>query len=240
MFTHQAINEHQIDAVRFNNSGVCAMEAGDFEESIRSLTCALKACKGSLVEDENGMAPPSGHECSLIDQCMLRPIPSSSISKGIEDPESNNVSSIIYRCAVHMPEEAAVTNQNTSHTMSSAIIMFNMALAHHLSGIEEASLGKQRKAIKLYTFTYDLLKDAECARSPSLQLFAMACINNLGQLYQSLGEQQIAEGYYQHMLSVLILLIDSGEGIGREFTCFLQNASHALLMGSSHTSAAAA
>jgi tetratricopeptide (TPR) repeat protein len=239
MFT-QAINQHQVDAVRSNNNGVCAMEAGDFEESVRSLSCALRACKESLVLEDENMASPSA-QCSLIDRCMLRPIPSSNSILEIEDAKNDNESLTIYRCAVHMPEESAVASQNTSHTSmsSSAIIMFNMALAHHLSGIEEESQGKLKKAIKLYEFTYNLLKDEECGASPSFQLFAMACINNLGQLYQLLGEQQKAEGCFQHMLSVLMFLIDSGEGISKEFTCFLHNSSH-LLLESSHTSAAAA
>jgi hypothetical protein len=107
----------------------------------------------------------------------------------------------------------------------SVIIIFNLALAHHLLAMNNkecrAAIGK---AIQLYEYAFELQRDNQ---GGSDALFTLTVLNNLGLAYESLGDEVIAGRFFDRLLSTAMFLIDCGEGqVLSQFDGFFRNVSH--------------
>ncbi len=105
-----------------------------------------------------------------------------------------------------------------------------MALSHHLLAIQgrEVNQTRLRKALKLYEVSFCMQMKGESELSVT-QVLALA--NNCGQIYKQLDRQRKANKFFQHMLSTLIAMMETGEAEEvDELGGFMWNASRVILV----------
>ena len=100
--------------------------------------------------------------------------------------------------------------------MISAIIIFNLALTHHLEALETQQIcnttvtSTLRKSAKLYQLAFNMLQEVT-VQSNNL-IFAMATVNNLGLVFEMLEDDDAAHECFEQLLSTLMFLVDCGDG----------------------------
>ncbi len=178
-------------AIQQNNSAVSLIAAGDYDAAINALSpSALKTYKQIIEEaDEH----PQRVKTSL-DQCMTQ----SPATQGKASSNEDESDQYIYRQAIHIPLEHIVeqTYQESAIACSSAII-FNLALAHHLSALVSAKhlSNKLHKAATLYQLAGNLQRDNAQLENNNV-LFTMAAMNNLGVIYHLLEDHETATKFF--------------------------------------------
>jgi tetratricopeptide (TPR) repeat protein len=229
-------------ASRMNNGGVALMKRANYSEAIASYTAALAKVKQMLIEDENDEdssdvadEQSGGSSDSIAFAQDDFPTGAESDSKELmmSDPNSRSIfcRPILLR---NRNEKACVELYNKF----SFAIMFNLALAHHLSGMKctESKRGKLRKALRLYEFAYSI----QMQEDVQLQItYTLGMVNNLGHIQELLGEEQKAQQCFQHLLSTLMYVMESGEESNEgQWDVFLHNVTHLVLRETSMAAAA--
>jgi tetratricopeptide (TPR) repeat protein len=169
------------------NHAASLMENGDFQEAIDRLTNALKVSKqfdGTIGRRTN------------LDQYMR---PGQSLTSQLDQP------CYFYQQAVYFPLSTDSSLDSTessleSKTCLSVILLFNLALCHHLSAMKSFSKILLRKAAVLYALALDLASEMDM----DTLFFSMATINNLGHIHDVLGDAETATECFTHLLSILI------------------------------------
>jgi tetratricopeptide (TPR) repeat protein len=170
-------------------------------------------------------------EETTLDSCMVRTRPEiNDRSNGDIDVDKQDSGYYIYRTPMQVSSTMKVSSYEESVIMS-VMIMFNLALAHHLSGLDEGcehSHSQLQKAVKLYEYAYNMQRDEHLVNNT---FFTMATLNNLGQIYQTMKASDIAEKFFQQLLSTLMFVVDCREGRGKfsGLEGFFQNTTHLVL-----------
>eukprot|EP00533_Pseudo-nitzschia_delicatissima_P013391 CAMPEP_0197282746 /NCGR_PEP_ID=MMETSP1432-20130617/24578_1 /TAXON_ID=44447 /ORGANISM="Pseudo-nitzschia delicatissima, Strain UNC1205" /LENGTH=365 /DNA_ID=CAMNT_0042749723 /DNA_START=93 /DNA_END=1190 /DNA_ORIENTATION=- len=132
----------------------------------------------------------------------------------------------IYRKPIRVPASYAHhTTLQQSEVILPSIIIFNLALAHHLCGAmkkksepqNDASNCKNqrglssvllKKSAKLYGLAIQIQEREVVAQGAKLYstLFYLSCINNLGNVHRLLGDISSSERIYQQLLKMLMYL----------------------------------
>merc|ERR1712007_80943 len=94
--------------------------------------------------------------------------------------------------------------------------MYNLALTLHLQALSLANsdldVKKAKKlflrARKLYELAFEMHLDESCDVS---LLFTLALINNLGLVYNILGEKRRSQTCFKNMFSTMMYLVDTNE-----------------------------
>lgn len=96
----------------------------------------------------------------------------------------------------------------------SVILVFNMALTHHLIGLRTNNKSNEeqkqlRGALKLYelVFCMQMKSDVLCMSTTC----TLALMNNSAQIYKSINRQRKATKYFKHLLSSLMMMVEKGE-----------------------------
>jgi hypothetical protein len=104
-------------------------------------------------------------------------------------------------------------------------IIFNLALAHHLAGVENScNHVLLQKAVKLYELAFTLAQTYGIGDDSIL--FHLAIINNLGQLYKELKRNVLAGKCFHQLLSMLMCLLDSSDDDPASYEEFFSNVYH--------------
>ena len=209
------MNNSHHPAIELNNIAVAEMDNGNNLDAITNLKKALaiaKRCWSNTPDHELVVVVGDENDCNKAKRkTSLDDFVSSSRSGSATafDEDTNNRSSFLYRQAIHL-EPDAIGRDNRSRQQLSAVIVFNLALAHHL--IAETDETQQyncftMRAAKLYELSWQLVQREVGYNSP---LFMMVIVNNLGVAYQSLGEVENAQRSFEHLLSTMLFLMDCG------------------------------
>jgi hypothetical protein len=196
------------------------MEKADADSSL-SQTSQVDAC---MPEGEAVMMNGSGETCTMQDQV-----------------EANCQSPYLYTEPVYLSEVPRSSGEE-SITSLSFIIMFNLALCHHIKGTssEEDALSQKTFAIakRLYELTFQMQ-----AQDVETNLFlTSALLNNLSLVHKALGNSHEAGQCDQLLLSTLLLLVDMGgltpQESANDLAGFLGNVMHLIMTQSPVASAA--
>jgi tetratricopeptide (TPR) repeat protein len=210
-------------AMHQNNSAVALISAGHYDAAISSLSNALKTSKQLM--DTNDESPQT--KMTSLDRCMAQ---SSAAAEGNHLATQEDKSGrYIYRQAIRFPQDMRCDSE--ANFMVSVVVIFNLALAHHLAAAAgaggETKQHRLRKAAKLYKCAlqaFQILQQEE--RLESNVMFTMANLNNMGLAYQQLNDEESASNCFQHLLSALMLLVDCGQvNVFGELDGFLRNIS---------------
>lgn len=106
-----------------------------------------------------------------------------------------------------MDESGAYSlNDVVDVTVASSIVLFNLALIHHIKGLKESSSRYLLKAESFYCRSYQLLVDTglDLGRSgnPVIDFISMALLNNAAQVGRELCHSELSREQFQKLLKV--------------------------------------
>jgi tetratricopeptide (TPR) repeat protein len=180
-------------------------------------------------------AEPSSHSPSYHFHKMQEP-KAITECEGQEDILGNEP--FTFRSPIYIPSYATDHTSFTYYVDSSFMLLYNLALTHHLSALSGNNSQKRlRKALSLYELAYTI-QMTEDIQLTFLQ--SMAIANNLGQIHTALGDEEKSRQCFQHLLSSIMFLNESGDRDSVEqMDGFIANIMPLILMGSSAPAAAA-
>jgi hypothetical protein len=202
-----------------NNYGAKYMEKRQYDKAISAFCKALKAAAKHSVPDH---IDDHGTECCSenagLEWCLKHQKRQDiSLSYSSEDPfENNNCDSDLF---VHTQPIfiAEHTTKVMSHSCITSIVMFNLALAHHIKAITASTSrgGVQQsrsqqdlcKARKVYGLCHIMLRD-EPMMDTGVLFMIMLIVNNVGQINILLKANEEARRCYKQLLSLQMLLLD--------------------------------
>lgn len=211
--------QHSKLTVHLNNLGADFIERGDYAQAIDCLSRAFIQSKHALDVRlaAGGRIGEQYHAAAcVIDVWMARETP--------DDKHQNG--DFIYTQPMRVPPKAT----NPSEISVAVANTFNLAIAYHLASLYSAHTpafqGNSqdqllRQALRLYQYTFRLQRTQ--ARSSQSPFFFMACINNIGIVFDNLGERNQSEECFQHLLSLLMYMTSAGAVESSRFEFFFTN-----------------
>ena len=218
-------------AIQLNNVAASSLRNGDFDGAITSLSSAFRMSKASFDREPGQLEAPAAY---TIDDFM---------QYQACDLDSEEKESYVYQRAIPIPPLPSLVEAKSygSKVTVLSIVIFNLALAHHLASMHgqqqqpEPRYFLLQKATKLYELGYKLQKSNQ---RPS-RLYSMAILNNLGQAHRAMNEEDKAQQCFSHLLSALMFLIDQGDFNFTSVDVFFQTTSHLILNTNSAAAPAA-
>jgi tetratricopeptide (TPR) repeat protein len=214
--------------IALNNQGASLIQSARATEAVATLTEALKSSKQLLTAEPSQSDVDS--ELYLLDGMMAK-----RSVYATKDCDYETGGNFICKQVMYASEDMR-SDDNTSTVLLAIAVVFNLALAHHLIGIERGSdFRSLEKAVKLYEYAFSL------ARSHGVDncvLFHLSIMNNLGQLLRALGHEEQAGKCFQQLLSMLMCLLDCSDGGASRYADFLANVSYLIVPSCSVAAAA--
>jgi tetratricopeptide (TPR) repeat protein len=221
-----------LNSVRLNNQGVRYIESGRFEEAIDVLTDALSIVKQELIYDEQSVADTDIQESMVTEPEMDETATSGAIASpqrrlSLCEPTADNATSpvlseretiesavfddqpYVYKAAIRI-SESDLQELVPSYVNISFIVLFNLALSHHLSAIQHNMCPTiLNKALTLYELAYALQMREQI---PAPIIYSMALVNNLAQIHRNMKREASARQCFEHLLATIMLITTSGQG----------------------------
>jgi tetratricopeptide (TPR) repeat protein len=200
-----------VEAKCLNNEGIHYINKGNYEEAMKLISKGLSLVKQVLLVQDR----PTKTDSYNMNMDENETLPCEFLELDPEDPSAALIEAsrgnkpFIFSSPIYVPSDVnqAVTLQNLG-TLS-FILLYNLALTHHLSAIDgQLCLKKLQKALSLYELAYTLQMTEDIELS---MLQTMAIVNNLGQIHTALGNQDQSQSCFEHLLSTIMLLKDYGD-----------------------------
>lgn len=196
-----------------NNTAACMIQHQQCDEAITTLTRALRTVK--LVMSGDARLPDCPNEESQSSTSdgftfhfavPLSPQASDPVSECGGCKTTSIMREPLYVSSAYLPQ-----GELQKCELLSYVILYNLALSYHLRGMEE-EVGHLRlayldKAKTLYEHSHSILSNQRLEIS---LIFTMAITSNLGHIHQLSGNQETAFNCFQHLLSILLYVIDCG------------------------------
>lgn len=199
-------------AVDFNNKGVTFLENDSLRDAMQMFQAALTVVFQLESTGELSSDSSIEHASTKLHERPKRSLPN--LRKGEPD-------TFLYKKGVQ-----AVPGKPKS-TLS-CIIMFNLALVHHLRSFEDPSSRtiSLRKAMKLYLSAYEMGQSSDEEVSSIFFHVAMAVLNNAGQIQHEVGNFNKSRRYLDELQRLASSLPDSTyHQFNKERSDFILNAS---------------
>jgi hypothetical protein len=207
-----------------NNDGVAYIEKGTYEHAITSFGDALE-----ILANDNRYRDDSqeGHFIMEIDcqatqatipvlvtpsipaqlfpdqQCGKKQIISRSCDASSQEQH------FVYSDPISIPPKAAdITPNKRLYSKLCIVVMFNLAMSFHLAALQQKSLERLMRAQRLYELAFQMHLEENCDVT---MLFSLALMNNLGSIYHVFCDQERSYRFFQHLLSTMMLLVESDE-----------------------------
>jgi tetratricopeptide (TPR) repeat protein len=231
--------------VRLNNLGASQLISGMYTNAVDSFTESLGFAKSAmaLLAAENQVTHLKSccsfplqqqQKCTVV---LFKESAASSVAPQVKGkPVVDHGDNIPLRGTYVSPlllSECADYQLYEPTVEASIAIIFNLALAHHLSALHgplNRPMSILKKAIALYelAYTVQMQEDAELSVE-----FTMAIVNNLGHIHRLLGDLEKTNQCFRHLLSTILLLRSYG-GEYSDSSCyhndtFVYSVSHLIL-----------
>eukprot|EP00934_Nitzschia_sp_Nitz4_P003578 Nitzschia sp. Nitz4//scaffold99_size76975//72434//73177//NITZ4_005588-RA/size76975-processed-gene-0.55-mRNA-1//-1//CDS//3329560886//3568//frame0 len=199
-----------------NNQAAELILRGEYQAASAYLSNALsefKAIMGQTMENHNAAKNLMENQPNRLslDSCMNRRLNVENSNLRLIPSKTEEIHASRRSAYVHpafIPEDISETDYKASVTIS-AIIVFNLALAVHLSAESTGNNPSTLlKAIKLYELAFAMTQnDTSCAggASPS---YVLAVANNMGVIYSQLNDIENARKCFQLVMSTLMYLVE--------------------------------
>jgi tetratricopeptide (TPR) repeat protein len=213
-------------SLQLNNLGVHCLNAGCDQHFVMSLF--------NEALDENLLtvrglpsASTSSEQRSRIYQTMIEIRQAENRPRNQQQRRISWCGSFVYTKAIplFMPERTVVScndvelsedDVSIATAVTSATILFNMGLTHHLiaSSLGESNQVFTRKARKLYEMALSLLRDALDVDAKTVgSLIVIATLNNLGQVNQEIGRFDLSKGCFEKLSKFLLAMALTDENV---------------------------
>jgi tetratricopeptide (TPR) repeat protein len=215
-------------AISLNNQGASLIDAGRALEAITILNSALKSFQQLILS-----RPPQDASVVVLGHCSLDEMMSKNAACVTKGSDTN--SGFVHRRSMHVQEDKLTKVHSEVYA---AAIVFNLALAHHLTGENSCNPLFLQKAVKLYERALALAQTEDYIGDDSV-LFHLAIINNLGQVYKELKRNMLAGKCFHQLLSLLMYFLDCSEDGTSSYEEFFSNVSHLIFPSGSVVAPAA-
>jgi hypothetical protein len=199
-------------AVHLNNRGVAYLEKGHLHKSFTIFRDALRSTMnrlGNTSESEVAAIAPivtGSSEGAKLQLWKLKGMAAFASSK----PTSRIVSpcDFMFSHGITLMEESSAYSLNdvVDITVASSIILFNLALVHHIKGLTESSSKYLIRAESFYCRSYQLIVDTglDLGRSgnPVIDFLSMALLNNAAQVGRELCHSELSQEQFRKLLQV--------------------------------------
>jgi hypothetical protein len=160
---------------RLNNQAISLLLVGDNPRAVAILNKALNSIKKMLASHRSNI-PGATCSCECHESFIL--------------PSFGDRDCSIYNQAISFSTDKLPSTIDALAHVCSAVIMFNMALAHHRVGLIASKKTCSNRAISLYNLTLRLLKNYGFGGTAGV--VKLASMNNLLQLRYERGEYALA------------------------------------------------
>ena len=217
--------------ISMNNNGASLISSGRPRDAIPQLANALKQSKILMQESSTVRHDAAIHSSEpVLDSWMLQ---------DCTFARNNASDAFVYSHPISVPE----TTRNTleAHLLMTSTILFNLAIAHQLSGIHQGHDPKLlKKALAFYECSFKLSEAYRCNHTSSCIYYTMALMNNLGICHRSLNHGESAEKMFSSLLTYLMYVLTSPHKfLETNFEAFYANVSHLAFPTSMRTAPAA-
>jgi tetratricopeptide (TPR) repeat protein len=221
----------------FNNEGVILIESGLYNEAITEFSKGLTMVQQVLaLQGNDSITEPASHSSSCHFHFKMQEPKATNELVGQEEVLGNEP--FIFRAPLYIESRATDHTSFTHYVKSSFMLLYNLALTHHLSALSGDNTQKRlQKALKLYELAYTIQLTEDIQLSI---LQTMAIVNNLGQIHTALQDEEKARMCFKHLLSSIMFVHDYGDrGSLEQMDGFIANVMPLILLGSSSPAAAA-
>jgi hypothetical protein len=227
--------------VTLNNQAASLIDKRDYKNAVFILRRALTMNKATLHSLDQSNAQHKMQQEShsqLLQGCLAFNGTHAAADMPLGDDDDSG--EYVYRSPLRLPESSSLTTDFNTHVVLSIIIVFNLALVHHLSGLEEdpsSCAAKLDKAASLYNLAHGML--TQRFMDHTVLFIILAAINNMGQIRKTHGQSEVADACFQKVLSILLFMSDNRrENDNLSLEGFCQNTTY-LVLKKSHTARAA-
>jgi hypothetical protein len=201
-------------AVRLNNRGVAYLEKGNLHKSFGLFRDALRSTMDQLrntseSEASVGTADPSvtrSSEGTMQQLWRLKGMAafaSSRTTRRIIAP-----CDFVFSQGITLMEESNAYSLNdvVDITVASSIVLFNLALIHHMRGLTASSSKYLVRAESFYCRSYQLLVETGLplgrSGNPVIDFVSMALLNNAAQVGRELCHSELSQEQFRKLLQV--------------------------------------
>jgi len=216
--------QHPKLTASLNNLGAALIETGNYAQAISCLSSAFQHSKTAL-EIRTGIGQRIGERyhpaACIIDIWMMRDTTTDEKRPQLQYCE------FVYTHPMKVPTQAT----SPSEISVAVAIAFNLAVAHHLASLQGCTGAHSfqgnskeellRQALRHYQHAFRLQRTQ--ARTSQSPFFFMACINNIGVVFDNLGEKHQSEECFTHLLSLLMYISSTGSVEPSRFEFFFTN-----------------
>lgn len=186
--------ESQREAIALNNEAVSLISTGNYPDAISKLIYALDSFK-RLMNTRLDLQERQVAVTSSLDAFMKE-----GYHPCTDCIPQENEQNYLYQRAILIPEaQCGHTYRET--VLASCIVVFNLALAHHLS----SSL---IEAVQLYELSFNIQLQEQLDDNV---FYTLAVVNNLGLVHRLLRDEEASGKCFQHVLATLMLLTECGQ-----------------------------
>ena len=231
-----------MDPVLENNRAVHLLKKGSYDESVATLAGALQTIRTIMCGGEIPAVPPPPQQMPkdqddsssryLLHCDFVSDTASSFLSTPAGSNSCESDTSSTTRCIFIDPISVLSTNFTSLANVYvceqlSYVLLYNLALAHHLRAITEQDLPMRtlrlEKALALYEHAHSVLINStsssvsrrEEGEEGVLQVslvHTMAIASNLAHVHSQLGNEAQSRLCLEHLLSTILYIVDCGEG----------------------------
>lgn len=215
-----------------NNSGIQHMKCNNYNESMRDYSKGLAVVKQILALHEEELDVDDEMDYAEYDQDPQEDAFYFATQEHTMPTKGDDA--FIFRSPIVVsvpPQDAPANVCFNYYTQMCYCLLYNLALAHHLSALDiqeqengnktSASLKRLQKAVALYELAYTIQMTEGIQLSI---LLTMAIVNNLGQIHTALGSAEKSNQCFQHLLSTIMFVNDTGEhDVVQQMDGFLSN-----------------
>jgi hypothetical protein len=196
-----------MDPTILNNQAAFHIKSAEYAEAINLLADALKIMKKVIPGSANREAHHTESAC--LEFLSTEGAPSFVPDRDYDIVHCENS---VFQDPVHVLSLDLSIHQETL----SFVLLYNLALAYHLRGLKDRLLRNVHlsTALTLYEHAHAMLTIDEGMDVSSLHIMAIA--SNLGHVHALLGHERRANICFQHLLSVILYVVDCGEGTSND------------------------
>eukprot|EP00980_Cylindrotheca_fusiformis_P031315 scaffold26160_cov103-Cylindrotheca_fusiformis.AAC.1 len=189
-----------------NNTAIAFIDAQEYHEAISLLSRSLKNYYSegrdtdirpvSTDEEETENSQPT-----KLDRCMVSRLHSS----------FNDDRAYMYDNPVRMPATLVEPTSNRRSTIAS-ILIFNLALAHHLLSLQPRNVSKVESSLEVAMTLYELALELQTSKKffDSNYMYVLATLNNIALIRQQQNQEKLAKKGFAQVFAILMFMMDSG------------------------------
>lgn len=224
--------------VQLNNRGVAYLEKGNLHKSFNLFRDSLRNTMAQLrvpSPPPTGAGAPQDLRQQSGSLWMTKGVTAFATAEALQRQLVCAHPDFLFSQGITLMEEAGAYSSDhlVDATVASAIVLFNLALVHHVKGLKESSSRCLIKAQSFYCRSYQLLVDTGVdlgsSGNPVIDLVSMALLNNAAQVGRELCQKQLSQEQFRRLILVATQVNAASYGEGSIAT-FMEEVKNSFLL----------